>query len=211
MKYVHIGYSRTGTTWLQKLVFPEWMKDNDVSFFNLMEQLNFHQQPHDKILLSGESIGAHPFLTDTIEDALENMMLLFGEVKVIVSYRDPQEIAESLCDSIKCSFGAVKGFHEIDGADVSLHKFKVYEWLDTMGIDYCGIEVRLFNRDCVRLAKFMDINPPTEEQVKRWMATKINKRFPKWLLVIIKTLYKWRWHRVRKVILLIRLILNKTK
>ena len=212
MKYIHIGFSRTGTTWLQRLVFPEWMKDNDVAFFNFIEQPQFHIKPSSKMLISTENIGAHPLLTDTVEDALQNMVNLFGEVKVIISNRKPKEVVESFNDVSRCYFKKLSvPIRDITEHDVNMHQAKVYAWLFTYYVPFIEISLRTFDNDCKRLAEFMEISPPTDEQVRRWMAIKINRRFPKWFITIIRTLHKWEWHWIRRKVLLIRLILNKRK
>jgi len=214
MKYIHIGFSRTGTTWLQKLVFPEWMKANNVAFFNFIEQPDFHQKPSDKILISTEYIGAHPLLTDTVENALFNMIGLFGDVKVIISNRKPQEVADSINDTMRCSFRVNNMLNGVPlriltKEDVSIHQANVFAWLFMNKVPFLEININYFDKHSVLLANFMEIEPPTGGQIQRWMAIRINKRFPKWLLIIVKTLHKWKWHRIRKTVLLINLICRK--
>ena len=206
MKYVHIGFSRTGTTWLQRLVFPEWMKDNNVAFFREMKTPDFHQTPSDKILISNENIGAHFFFKDTIANALKNMLYLFGDVKVIISSRDLDKVARSIYYSLITSFGVSNTINnqkirKIANLEVGFHHVLVFEWLDKNKVPYTIIDIDYFLDDSRSLAEFMDISPPTDEQVRRWTRIRINKSLPRWVLFMAETLHKLNFHRMRKVFL----------
>jgi len=177
MKYIHIGYSRTGTTWLQKVVFPEWMRDEDVLFLNLAGTPDFHQTPSGKILVSYEGIGAHAYHTHTVEDALENMVHLFGrDVKVIISVREGSH--ESVYNSLVTSFKKINIPIRMGEDEFWRHDDIVQSWLNERDIDYVKISIKNFPRDVMALAEFMGIGPPSHIQVAGWLKTVVNKDNP---------------------------------
>jgi len=113
--YVHIGYGRTGTTWLQNNVFPkiggiffhgktqenfpDWIIDwSYLDRFHLnvekIKQIReniYSCNRHEKILISSESFTQTGF----IYDQMQRISLVVPDAKIIVTIRDPVEICIS--------------------------------------------------------------------------------------------------------------------
>ncbi len=171
MKYIHIGLAKTGTTWLQEIVFPEWMKDNDVAYFYKLRSVDFAQKLQDKILLSNEAFTARSILYDhDPEVSLQHMVNLFGKVKAIITNRNIDDLIESLyIDNIING----KPRERMDLIELAYKIGCIKYFLDEHDIDFIEIYTEEF--DYESLAEFMNIRPPTAEQKQRWNI-RVNKR-----------------------------------
>ena len=197
MKFVHIGLAKTGTTWLQEVVFPEWMEDNDVAYFYKMRSVDFAQPPQDKILLSNEAFTARSILYDhDTEISMQHMVNLFGDVKVIITNREANSLIESLyVDS------ALNGKPRVR-MDLIRLLWKIgciYYFLDEHEIEF----IELYTDDGFdydALAKFMGIRPPTDEQRDKWNV-RVNKRRGRLVMFIVGVCNRYGLDRIRKIII----------
>lgn len=194
-KTIHIGLAKTGTTWLQEVVFPEWMKDNDVAYFYKLRSVDFAQGLQDKILLSNEAFTARSILYDhDPEVSLQHMVNLFGKVKVIITNRNLDDLIESLyTDSIVNG----KPRERMDLVKLAYKIGCIKYFLDDNDIEFIEIYTEEFDYEA--LAKFMDISPPTPEQKQRWNV-RVNKRRSRFTVFIIQVCNRLRLDMIRKII-----------
>lgn len=181
MKFIHIGLAKTGTTWLQEIVFPEWMKDNNVAYFYKLRSIDFAQGLQDKILLSNEAFTARSILYDhDVEVSLQHMVNLFGKVKVIITNRKLDDLIESLyIDSIING----KPRERMDLIELAYKIGCIKYFLDDNDIEF--VEIYTDEEfDYEALAEFMDIDPPTLEQKQRW-DVRVNKRRSRFTVFLI--------------------------
>jgi len=198
MKYIHIGFSKTGTIWLQKVVFPEWMKENNVAFFQRMKAEDFRQTPRDKILISNQTITARStFYLGGLTESLQNMVNLFGkDIKVIITNRETNSWRESLyLDQV------LHGYRTERIASILLLKMKneVYDYLKDNDIPYIVLSTDQ-SFDYYRLADFMDIKYPTAEQKTRWNV-RVNKRRSPFVMFIVRICNRLGLNKIRKLII----------
>ncbi len=195
-KIIHIGLAKTGTTWLQEIVFPEWMKDNDVAYFYKLRSVDFTQELQDKILLSNEAFTARSILYDhDPEVSLQHMVNLFGDVKVIITNRNLDDLIESLyIDSIVNG----KPRERMDLVKLAYKIGCTKYFLDDNDIDFIEIYTDE-GFDYEELADFMDIKPPTPEQKQQW-DVRVNKRRGRFTVFLIKLCNRLGFNRMRKII-----------
>jgi hypothetical protein len=205
MKYIHIGFPKSGTTWLQQVVFPEWMAQNAVAYFTRVDGYEFHQTPYDKILFSKEGIigtwvPVHKHVPDAF-NVVTNMVELFGrDVKVIITERSPEVMHDSLYKHLlmagdysekKPTLKFLKHFR-----DMLLEALHHYD----ISFIVLNIENVSFYR---QLADFMGIGYPYYDQKIRWHK-RVNQSFPNWIYPVFRLLNRFKYtNTIRKIIIFI--------
>jgi len=168
--FLHIGLHKTGTTFLQKEVFP---KIKDIEFHDrkyLIYDMQVNQ--NKKILFSGERYSVsmpHYRYVYECNDALLNLKKLFPDAKIIVGFRDKKEWLYS------CYYQFIKGAGGFLSFDSYLEKYKEHIldfekylleirslWEDVFVYDFAE-----FRKDphvvVGKICAFMDVDVPSFE------------------------------------------------
>jgi len=196
-KYIHIGFAKTGTSWLQAIVFPTWMKDNGVAYFTYRHDQEYTQYPSNKILISNENFSGGLNYDGCVLNAIENMVNLYGKDSIFLfSIRDPKRVSESLYrHRIIMNFKPYRKSSD----DVLSTWTMTCQFLNSMNIRY-----HIFDTDSLdELAEFMEIEPPTEEQLSEWRKIRINTRQPKILIWFCLLINRLKLETIRQIILFI--------
>lgn len=103
--FIHIGLHRTGTTFLQKHVFP---KIEGIAYYGRYNPYHVQNyvlavdvKANDKILISDEGLTTYPYFNypeTTVFIVTERLKKLFPHAKIIVVFRDKKEWKKSLYD-----------------------------------------------------------------------------------------------------------------
>lgn len=97
--YIHVGLHKTGTTFLQKHVFPKIKGIDYFDSFNSRRNFCFKIPKKGKILISDESLTNYNF-EDSVEvssfEIMRRLKLIYPSAKIIVTFRDKEDWEKSL-------------------------------------------------------------------------------------------------------------------
>lgn len=188
--FIHIGFPKTGTTWLQKVVFPAWMKQNGFAFYHLFFLKAVHQKPKKNILISNETITVF----NNNLNGLINTLLLFKDAKIIITNREIKSFTESYNNQM--ILGKKK---TVTVTQMKNYQDEVHKYLSDHKISYIDLDIEDF--DFLKLARFMNINPPTDHQIIKWKSIRMNTRRPKWVYKVLSVLNKLKKNKLRFLII----------
>jgi len=177
--YIHIGLHKTGTTWLQRVVFPQLQTVNyiprenisrivteilmhDPSIFDektVMESLECYLV-EGKNLFSSESFSGLPFLQYVNRsDILKKIHMLFPNAKIIICIRSQIDILCSLFAQF-VRLGGVKKFSKLINPP-QIFNTSLYDYLNLDMFKYSvylrEIE-RLFSRENVYICLYENLH-----------------------------------------------------
>lgn len=190
--FIHIGFAKTGTTWLQEIVFPEWMRENNVLLINKISIKDFCQQPRDKILITNERFRPSPIWEEGT-NSLKNLIRIFGKIKVIITFRDIDALVDSY--NLHARLGGLQQTTDQEWMD---YYIQTINFLKDHDIEYCYLDPLGFPHLTIyNLAKFMDIKMPSPEQINKWILIKANVRRKQWAypLADLFVWLHWNWGR----------------
>ena len=195
MIYIHIGFGKTGTTWLQRIVFPEWMKDNNVAFYNHLLFHELYQLPSEKILISNETIAMGPGFGPGYLRGLRNILFLFKDAKIIITKRE----MESLTDSYNKQMILSKKKTKCQVPDMINYQESVLGFLGDKNVNFLELDITNFHSFVAyrSLAEFMDIKAPTVTQILKWKKIRKQVSRPTWALNILKMLNRLKGNKLR--------------
>jgi len=104
---VHIGMHKTGTSFLQRQVFPQLENVLYSRNFNLRD---YYKQEGEAIVISDELLSGNPFIEDTFGDfriKVHAISTLFPSAVILVCFRDPVEYIISLYKQFLHQGGAI--------------------------------------------------------------------------------------------------------
>ena len=120
MKVIHIGLPKTGTTYLQKNIFPQICKEKKILYFLENRQVSVSINDHivkrfsgdevdslnlpDNILISNENlVSSFPSLSNISEYADKNLIAL-EKIKILITIRNPIDYLSSVYNQILKSY-----------------------------------------------------------------------------------------------------------
>lgn len=120
--FIHIGLHRTGTTFLQKNVFPK-IRDIEYygrfknEFFSVLNNyaLSVNTRVNRKILISDEGLSTTPFINcneTTVFTYADRLKKIFPTAKIIVTFREKKEWKKSLYNYYLLSFNNTLSYKE---------------------------------------------------------------------------------------------------
>lgn len=96
--FLHIGFHKTGSTFLQSKIFPNL---EGVTFFNRNLDLNRLFKTEDKLLLSNVGMSGCPYLVgegdffDQFRVSIKYLQKIFKDPKIIICFREPGKYINS--------------------------------------------------------------------------------------------------------------------
>jgi len=96
--FIHVGFHKTGTTFLQQSIFPHLENVNYIYNGRLLNLVG----PHEKVLISNEALSGVPYHwkeKSYYEQFCFNLAQLkstFGDFKLILGFREPSSMINSL-------------------------------------------------------------------------------------------------------------------
>ena len=121
MKVIHIGLPKTGTTYLQKNIFPQICKEKKILYFLENRQVSDSINDHivkmfsgdevdslnlpDNILISNENlVSSFPSLSNISEYADKNLIAFGKDSKILITIRNPIDYLSSVYNQILKSY-----------------------------------------------------------------------------------------------------------
>lgn len=97
---IHIGLHKTGTTYLQEVIFPQLKSVSLIrGWYSLRKIVNSCNKTRNAILISYEGLSGNPFCGSYMQDFYKKMkiiMKLFGNPKIVVGFRQQHTFIASL-------------------------------------------------------------------------------------------------------------------
>lgn len=133
--FLHIGLHKTGTTFLQREVFPFWPEVHYFrggSLFAILDELI--DSPHSKFLVSRESLSGMPLSNNGLSwiegfaAAVERLAKLVPDAGIIIAFRRQRELLLSLYKQYLHEGGteAIEGFLGINGSEPVINPDDLY-------------------------------------------------------------------------------------
>ena len=121
MKVIHIGLPKTGTTYLQKNIFPQICKEKKILYFLENRQVSDSINDHivkmfsgdevdslnlpDNTLISNENlVSSFPSLSNISEYADKNLIAFGKDSKILITIRNPIDYLSSVYNQILKSY-----------------------------------------------------------------------------------------------------------
>ena len=197
--YIHIGTYKTGTTFLQEIIFPKLKNVNYIFRFHLEDKIN-----RNKItLISDEFLSGCPFPEHSEEERriiANNLKKLFLDAKIILATREKSSWLQSLYSSyVKDGKGMNDYKYFLTHIDMNYTNFEPYvKYLKQLFTDVYVYRFEDFKENpkkiVAEICGFMGVDIPTFQNKRRNVSFS-KKHFE--LIHLCDKIFKSPWcHRV---------------
>lgn len=196
---IHLGLHKTGTTFLQKNVFPK-LKDVEVQHLMQICQIKFNSDKRILLISSEGLLSSMPHYPDnnTVENSIEALYRIFPNAKIILGVRNERTWFKS-CWNQYIRDGGTLSFSEYlmkYGGNCLLPR----EYIDIIDNTWKNVfvydqqELKMHSFDVIeKMCKFVNVPMPIFE-----VAT-INKSFSKNKIKILRFINHWTFGTYNKI------------